>query len=495
MEFSSCLSELFQSSQEGIVLLQPEGTILWYNDALATFLSLPVADQAGECLWPFLQQLQWDGQGSDDPCWQRLGEAGGSRQQICCLPPTAGETGSTLLCLAQRLDSGPLAGNLLLRFTDLTLMRQSEERGRALRRSEERLRRLSQEYHVLLDGIPDSILYIGASKNILWGNLAATSRFALESELAGRFCYDALFDRSEACGTCPLEKSLASGRPESIRIVAKGRHLESRVFPIPKDNGEIDGFLLLQRDLTDQVRMQEKALQTANLASLGELAAGVAHEINNPVTGIINCGQLLFDRLESESPDRGVAQRIIREGERISVIVRSLLSLAHGGQEKKEGVRIEEELLDLLSLTRAQMRKERIIVTVRIASGLPAAVANPQQIRQVFLNIINNARYALNEKYPGFSDEKILEIRGERCAGEPPGVRFSFLDYGTGIPEAVQDRIFHPFFTTKPVGRGTGLGLSISHSIIADHEGKLLIESKEGDFTRVVIELPGRGGK
>jgi signal transduction histidine kinase len=125
---------------------------------------------------------------------------------------------------------------------------------------------------------------------------------------------------------------------------------------------------------------------------------------------------------------------------------------------------------------------------------LPGIVAHSQQIQQVFLNIINNARYALNRKYPENNDDKILEILGEVTrSGDGGHVKITFHDRGTGIPVDKIDKIIDPFFTTKPRGVGTGLGLSISHGIISDHGGKLLIQSVEGQFTKVQILLPATG--
>jgi signal transduction histidine kinase len=126
---------------------------------------------------------------------------------------------------------------------------------------------------------------------------------------------------------------------------------------------------------------------------------------------------------------------------------------------------------------------------------LPEIVANPQQVMQVFLNIISNARYALNEKYPDPHEDKVLEILAERIEGDGgPCVRMTFRDRGTGIPADLMDKVITPFFTTKPGAKGTGLGLSICAGIVSDHGGKLALESVEGEFTKVTVDLPVAGG-
>ncbi len=134
-----------------------------------------------------------------------------------------------------------------------------------------------------------------------------------------------------------------------------------------------------------------------------------------------------------------------------------------------------------------------IKLVVDLPHDLPAIVANPQQIQQVFLNIINNARYALNEKYPQAHEDKVLEITGEEMRTEGmPHVRIAFHDRGTGIPAELLDRVMMPFFSTKPGGKGTGLGLCISHGIVSDHGGTLDVESMEGEFTRATVILPAK---
>jgi signal transduction histidine kinase len=139
------------------------------------------------------------------------------------------------------------------------------------------------------------------------------------------------------------------------------------------------------------------------------------------------------------------------------------------------------------------MTKEDIILRIALPPDLPEIVANPRQIQQVFMNIISNARYALNEKYPGAHEDKVLEIWGERTAiGGLLHVRITFQDRGIGIPAHVVNKVMEPFFTTKPNGKGTGLGLSIGHGIVSDHGGRLAVESVEGEFTRIMIDLPAR---
>lgn len=238
-----------------------------------------------------------------------------------------------------------------------------------------------------------------------------------------------------------------------------------------------------------------ESTRSAHLASIGELAAGVAHEINNPINSIINLSQVLVNECNALSIEHDIAQRIIKEGERIATIVGSLLSFASDKNEEKIHVKLHKVMHETLALTQAQVRNSGIDLQTEVPDDLPEIIGHPQRIQQVFLNIINNARYALNQKNPAKGDgRKLLSISAEQITIDDKScVRTIFLDTGSGIAADIIHRVREPFFSTKPVGKGTGLGLSVSHGIIRDHNGKLSIESAEGEFTKIIIDLPVAG--
>jgi signal transduction histidine kinase len=247
----------------------------------------------------------------------------------------------------------------------------------------------------------------------------------------------------------------------------------------------------LEKEISERKQAEAESIRTSQLASLGELAAGVAHEINNPINGIINYSQILANKSIKGSREEEIADRIIKEGDRISEIVTNLLSFARATDKKKGSAKIHEILLDTLTLTGAQIRKDGIHLKVDVSQDLPEITAHYQQIEQVFLNIISNARYALAEKHSDKHDNKKMEIFGEKVTVDnKPYIRIVFYDNGPGIAPVIKDKIMNPFFTTKPSNEGTGLGLSISHGIINDHDGRLSFESLEGEYTKVIIDLP-----
>lgn len=244
-------------------------------------------------------------------------------------------------------------------------------------------------------------------------------------------------------------------------------------------------------DITEQKKTEAEMIRASQLALMGEVAAGVAHEVNNPINGIINYTRIIANRSDPESEEHEIAGRIIKESNRIAGIVKDLLFFARDGKDERYPIPIDKIMSDSLALVRAQMEKDGIRLNVRTSAGLPQIIASPQRIEQVFLNVLSNARYALNRKYTIPHPDKVLEIYHEEILiEEHPFIRTVFYDRGIGISKEILDRIRDRFFSTKAVSEGTGLGLSITDTIITDHGGSLSIESSEREYTRITIDLP-----
>jgi PAS domain S-box-containing protein len=386
--------------------------------------------------------------------------------------------------------------NLTLLVDGMWHVLQRKATEQSLSRSEKSFRSLSQEFLALLEGIPDRITLLDPKLRIVWSNQEGGDYDLRHRQRAGaerKLCYQLWDEFAEICADCPPVRSFASGRSEQGQVeTGDGRTWDIRAIPICSEDGAVVNVIELAQDITDRILAQEQTVRAAHLASLGELSAGVAHEINNPVNGIINYAQLLADRLGEDERGADLAVRILHEGERISAIVRRLLFFARPEKGDRQTVDVVAVLGDALTLAATQLRRDHIDFQVEIESPLPELIADPGQLRQVILNIINNARNALNERFPGVNPEKVLEIKVNRFGSDPERIRLIFVDYGCGIPAHLLDRVMNPFFTTKPIGKGTGLGLSISHGIIAEHGGTLKIESVAGQFTRVRIDLPIR---
>lgn len=234
-----------------------------------------------------------------------------------------------------------------------------------------------------------------------------------------------------------------------------------------------------------QMRRQQK------LESIGTLAGGVAHEINNPINGILNYAQLIQDRLPAGSPLHEFTNEILRETQRVTGIVRNLLTFARDEKQSHSPARLLDIVESTLSLVRTVIRHDRIALTIDVSPELPLLRCRSQQLQQVLMNLMTNARDALNERYPGYHQDKVLRVAAHVLATNgAPRLRLTVEDHGSGIPQELRERVFDPFFTTKPRDRGTGLGLSISHGIVQDHSGELWFESEPGHGTRFHVDLP-----
>ena len=244
-------------------------------------------------------------------------------------------------------------------------------------------------------------------------------------------------------------------------------------------------FTDLRPRLNMEKKLQETHLQLVSsekMASLGKLAAGIAHEINNPLGGILIYSSLMMEDLPEEDPRRGDLVRIVQETGRCKEIVKSLLEFARQTEPKMEPTDINRAISDGLFFLVNQALFHNIQIVKKLDSFLPFVRANASQLKQVFMNIIVNAAEAMH----GNGTLTIATFR----APERKTVFVEFADTGEGIPQENLTRIFDPFFTTKEVGKGTGLGLATSYGIIEDHGGKISVKSQVGKGTTFTIELP-----
>jgi len=292
---------------------------------------------------------------------------------------------------------------------------------------------------------------------------------------------------------CPLEEFLKTCTPrvEETRLPGLFGEYSFAISPVKEKDGKIDKIMLIARELTrDEIRKVD-SIRTAKLAAIGELAAGVAHEVNNPITGVINFAQILLDKYDFDPAGIDIVQKIMKEGERIASITHNLISFARAGSGERESVNPVEIINASLALVQHQLQKDGITVVTEFPKNKSVIVADFRQLQQVLMNLISNSRYALNARYPGFDSRKIIKISCcEMQDGDHPVCRIIVKDYGTGLPQSILERLFEPFFTTKPPGEGTGLGLSISYGIIKDHGGDLHVNSILEKYTEMIIELP-----
>jgi signal transduction histidine kinase len=246
-----------------------------------------------------------------------------------------------------------------------------------------------------------------------------------------------------------------------------------------------------KRAIEEKLKLDERALQQQRLESIGTLASGVAHEINNPINAVMNFAQLILDEPGCTEPMRDFGSSIIKESERIAHIVRNLLRFSRRDPEQSAPVLLKDIVTATLSLVAPMLRKDQVVLTCDVADGALAVHCRMQQIQQVLLNLISNASHAVNEQFSEEPGRKKISIRGRVFDRDgAPWVRLTVEDNGPGIRPENRPRIFDPFFTTKQTDRGTGLGLSISYRIVREHQGNLWFETQVGMGTKFHLELP-----
>jgi signal transduction histidine kinase len=307
---------------------------------------------------------------------------------------------------------------------------------------------------------------------------------------------------------CLAHLKQTDGKPWDIehRLLSKdGRTRWVRVVgePVLDSEGNTTYLRGIVQETTDRkiAELEREQLevhlrQQQKLEAIGTLASGVAHEINNPINGVLNYAQLIVDRSEAGPSTTAYAREIIHEAERTAAIVKNLLSFARQDKQSHSRSRMVDIVDAVRSLIRTVIRLDQIDLQVHVAQDLPPIRCRSQQIQQVLMNLLTNARDALNERFPKSHDDKVLRVSADavKRAGNL-FVRVTVSDRGFGIEPEVLERMFDPFFTTKGRDRGTGLGLAISHSIVTEHGGRLLVESELGLGTEIHLELPADGGE
>ncbi len=262
------------------------------------------------------------------------------------------------------------------------------------------------------------------------------------------------------------------------------------VVPLLDGAGEITHFVGVERDITDDLRVRDELVRAERLSAVGELVAGVAHEINNPLQAIVGCTEILGEAVTDPEMQRDVAM-IRTEAGRAREIVRSLLSFVHRRPSERVPTDLNEIIREAVSLRGYHLKQKGVQMEAAIHETLPRALTNPDEIRQLVLNLLLNAEHAVAKSSPPHRITLSSGVLGSGLTGSGSrSVYIQVSDSGQGVPEALRHRIFEPFFTTKEVGEGTGLGLSISHGIAAAHNGRLeLLRQAGGACFRLVLPV------
>ncbi|MBW7995923.1 MAG: PAS domain-containing protein [Candidatus Glassbacteria bacterium] len=333
------------------------------------------------------------------------------------------------------------------------------------------------------DGITDLILIIDPDYNIVFANSAFCDFYEVNDlrKIIGRKCYSTCRGLMERCDICPAMGTLESGETVTVEKELRGEILKYWTYPVYDENNTVVSIVSCARIITGQKRMEQELVRSEKLKGIGQLAAGVAHEINNPLCSIIGYTQLIQESLPKSDPNHAFLIDVLESAVQAKRIVDGLLEYSRQSVYSTRLCGIGNVIKKTLELVKYQLSAKKISVSCEIADGLPRVKIDIQKTIQAFLNILLNALEASPEGGTVFIDAR---RNGDDC------LIVRLRDEGCGISSDDISNIFNPFFTTKDVGKGTGLGLSIAQGIFEHQNAKIKVESELGKGTCFEVQLP-----
>jgi PAS domain S-box-containing protein len=469
-------TELFETLQEGVYVTSHDGCLTDINPAMALMLGYEGRQELfGRSLSDFFQQPdEWEAQ------QRQMAHSGVLQGREVILRR---RDGSTITCLQNSAlirDTGGRVSRQQGTFVDITARRSMEQQ---LHRQQEFARRL-------MDCFPD--LVVALDRDGCCTFVSPRSQELLgyaPEELVGHRLAEHLDPRDRADIMARLEGIRSSDGTESgvIDVQVERRNGEMRLFrttasPLSSESGEVEGMIVSMSDITESKRIEAQLIQSERLAAMGQMIAGVAHELNNPLTAILGVTEMLRDSGKDDA-ERRQLELAHGQARRAAQIVQSLLSFARPPHPRKTRLHLSDIVERSLQFHERSLRANNITVDFVRKPDLAAVLGDPSQLTQVFLNLIVNAEQAIRE----IRDRGTLRIRlatlGDRVVA-------TFQDDGVGIRRDILPKIFDPFFTTKRPGRGTGLGLSICLAILREHNGQIEPQPLADGGTVFTISLP-----
>ena len=390
-------------------------------------------------------------------------------------------------------------------------IRQRHKAQESLLKSEQNYKQLSQQFEIILNGIPDGLTLISPDMTVVWSNKGAGNYFNKTlGSIPGEYCCKLLYNRASLCDNCPAVNAFQTGEHEEATVTTPdGRILEVKAFPIKNAGNGIVHVIMLASDITEKNRLMEETIRSRRLASLGELAAGVAHEINNPNAlillnsdlikkacvdimpildahwqkkGNFSVGSFTYEEMRDEIPY--LISELFDGATRIKRIVEDLKNFARAdGPDLCERVDLNEAVEASLRLVGNAIKNATDHLSVDLAPSLPPFHGNLQRIEQVIVNLIMNACQSLSDKSKCISISTRYDADRHACV-------IKVVDQGIGIPKENLEHVADPFFTTKRHIGGTGLGLSVSMRIVKDYGGHLEFKSAVDRGTTASLFLP-----
>ena len=351
----------------------------------------------------------------------------------------------------------------------------------------------------IIDGIKDQIMVVDRDYRIREVNELLTRRVGKpRHELIGEHCYQVLHNLDRPCyipnHPCPVQETLKTGKTSEVLHT----HLNSRevsyyrviAYPIFNDQGVVTHVIEMARNVTRWKKAGEQMYNVQKLASMGKLAAGIAHELNNPMAIILGFADLFLEKVKPGSKEYEMLKAIERQGLNCKRIIESFLSLASYQETAEYSTDVNASLDSVFSVIENILVTKNITLDMDLAEDLPKVRGNSGHLQQVFMNLITNAIAAIDEEEGGvLTISTRLNETGDR-------INIRFEDTGHGIRKEDRDKIFDPFFTTRKVGEGTGLGLSVCHGIVIKYGGEITFETvfeeedRDRKGTTFILSLP-----
>src|SRR5229473_5786990 len=469
-------TELFESLQEGIYIVTPDGTIVDVNPALARMLGY---DSKEELLKRRVAEIFVDQperkivQTEVD----RQSMIQGREITLIC------KDGRSIVCLNTAAAVRDNSGRVLRyqgALMDITERREIERR---LHQQQEFARRL-------VDNFPDLILVLDTNGHYTFVSPRCSEVLGYEVDEAHQMEFGGRTHSEDLPSLIALYKDVIAGRQNFASLEVRVRHklgdwrrIRFNFSPLSDEKGSIEGVVLSGRDVTDLKRLEEQLIQAEKLAAMGQMLAGVAHELNNPLTAIIGVTELLREREGTDDSTRRQLELTHRQARRAARIVQNLLEFSRPASPQKRPLDLNNLLERTLQLQEHSLRRNNIEVDFHPHPDLPNVIGDANQLIQVFLNLVTNAEQAIRE----LRDSGRIQIRAGRNGNQ---LAITVQDDGVGIRPEALPRIFDPFYTTKRPGGGTGLGLSICMSIIREHGGNIEAETLPAGGTAFTVTLP-----
>lgn len=432
----------------------------------------------------------------------KAGTVGLYEISIGLLKDGAGEVFGSV-CVAR--DLSPLKKMVEDLRWEIDLRLEAEE---ALRESEaishenaRKYRDLSQEFHALLDAIPDRLLLIDRDYKVVWANRAAAAEIGKEddvSSLIGTPCFVQWHQLGQPCEGCPVSEVFGTGRQARGEIsTTEGGTLEVRSVPVKDEQGNVVNVINVARDLTEQRRLEKQIRHVQKMQAIGTLAGGIAHDFNNILGIILGYTDLGLIGAGRESAVHYQLEQVQNAVYRARELVKQILAFSRQGEHASSAVRLSSIIAETHRLLRAAV-PSNIEIRQKIepgSEGHDVILADPTQIHQVLMNLCTNAAHAMRVS-GGVLDialsHKVLARNEVWQSDLPPGsyVCLTVSDTGHGMSRETMDRIFEPFFSTKGPGEGTGLGLSVAYGIVQSHKGTISVYSEVGKGSVFRVYFP-----